>query len=60
MLVAGLPAEEEVVAAEIDILDAELDLEAYICNVHVRPSFTGNGVRGRSLHLRRPCASQPC
>jgi hypothetical protein len=37
VLVAALPAEEEVVAAELDILDAALELEAYVCNVHVRP-----------------------
>ncbi len=36
VLVAALPAEEEVVAAELDILDAALELEAYVCNVHVR------------------------
>lgn len=34
-LVAGVPMEEEVVAAELDILDSELELEAYICNKHV-------------------------
>ena len=37
-LVAAVPVEEEVVAAELDILDSELELEAYICNKHVRNS----------------------
>ena len=35
-LVAAVPVEEEVVAAELDILDSELELEAYICNKQAR------------------------
>jgi len=47
VLVAALPAEEEVVAAELDILDAALELEAYVCNVHVRvPPAPLSGSKG--------------
>lgn len=52
VLLAAVPAEEEVVAAEYDILDAELELEAYICKVHVRmPSLLLHGPHSSCLSL---------
>ncbi|KAK9846551.1 hypothetical protein WJX81_006432 [Elliptochloris bilobata] len=54
-LVAAVPTQEELVAAEHDILDAELELEAYICKKH---AYNEAAVRAALADAREAAVSE--